>query len=604
MAKSRRSKTASTDSIALVLVLMTGLWVLYSISSSDLEGLYQGSPSASAIVGVPKKMGDTVVIAGISLNEQVGKDISALTSVYLTGLADGYASTLDGSTKYSQTLRIAKSGSNGFTGSMIQYTSDSFGNTGDFMVFEYGDPAFEYELLFDQGLVGKIEGNDIPSFESTSMSFMGSPVTVYKATVYGDSVTLRFFGAGGDFEFRDSDITDDQFERVVKINGRTVNSQVKISGSVDGDRVRIFSMTYRFLAYSKAGGDTYVPPKRGIRQFMREPQALINPSFDMVYAGFAGQSPAASASSSSSTSYRSGGNLFFDPSGGQKYNLIFTNTIGQTYKIPYVTLVGGTVVLGNGKESLVVKEGNAPNDFNIDPGDYFIVSSSNDISGVTSVAVYSSVSREANSLYFDFLGGGGQTVSYDPATGRGELVIRGITHTVYVDLTGTDRVVIDQDHSGSFTGATVPIVLMGGAQLNPGSSSTTVRIPRRLFDNPPSSDETVTIQTFGNGNYIDLRIPDQGSLVMYQSADRLVRGMTNYGVQYTLDDVRAPSTLAVDVPRGQAHPKVVVASGVGRVQKAGQSGAVVVITLERERFLGDSKATDGASSGSGVGIND
>ena len=196
----------------------------------------------------------------------------------------------------------------------------------------------------------------------------------------------------------------------------------------------------------------------------------------------------------------------------------------------------------------MVREGNAQNDFNIDPGDYFIVSSSDGISGVTNVVVYSSVTRESNSLYFDFLGGGGQTVVYDPATGRGELNVKGTTYSVYVDLAGTDRIVVDQDHSGSFTGATVPIVMMGGAQLNPGSSSTTVRVPRRLFDDPPSSDETVTINTFANGNYIDLRIPDQGSLSMYQSADRLVRGMTNYGVQYTLDDSRAPSSLAVDIP--------------------------------------------------------
>ena len=100
------------------------------------------------------------------------------------------------------------------------------------MVFTYGNPALEYELIFDQGLEGRIEGNDIPSLEEASMDFMGGPVTIYKATVYGNSVTLRFFGSGGDFEFRDSDITDDQFERVVKINGRTVNSQVKVSGSV------------------------------------------------------------------------------------------------------------------------------------------------------------------------------------------------------------------------------------------------------------------------------------------------------------------------------------------------------------------------------------
>ena len=116
MAKPRNQRAVSSDSVALMLVLMTGLWALYSISSYDLGQFYSGSPSASAIVGVPKSMGNTVVIAGISLNEQIGKDISALTSVYLKGLSDGYASTLDGSTRYMQTLRIAKSGSGGSLG--------------------------------------------------------------------------------------------------------------------------------------------------------------------------------------------------------------------------------------------------------------------------------------------------------------------------------------------------------------------------------------------------------------------------------------------------------------------------------------------------------
>lgn len=581
------------ESLSFASVLIAGLWALYMIGHASPE------PSTLAIIGVPSKLGNTIVIAGLNLNDAIGTDVSSLTDFHLTSLRDGVAVGTLGSTRYRQTLRLQETGADSFSSGTVKYAQDNDGVVGDFLVFDYGDPMLEYELLFEQGLESIIEDGSLVSMEDSSMHIMGMPATLYRAQVSGNTLDLRFFTAGGDIQIRDTDVTDQNFVRFVRINGRTVNSQARILATVTSDRVRIDRISYRVVAYSRFGGDMYVPPKRGIRSYVREPGSLINPSFDMIYGGIRG-------SPGLTTHPSGGGNLFFDPSGGERYNIIFTNIAGQTLKAPFVTLVSGNPTLGNGKQSLVVSEGSSSTNFNIDVGDYFVVTSANDVNGVTNVVVYSGISRSDNGLFFDILGQGRTHVTFDASTGRGSLNVGGFTHDVYVDTGSTDRIVVDQNNDGGFLGTTARIITQGGAQIEPGATSTTLRIARKLFDNPPSSDETTTINFVAEGSKITARVPSQSSVTLKSGSDRINQGMTEYGVKFTLDDRRAPSTLAIDIPRGQRSARVAVggSSSVGRVSKASQAGAFVVVTMERERFLPTGPQGARSSGGTGVGVQD
>lgn len=583
------------ESLSFASVLIAGLWALYIIGHSSPD------PSTLAILGVPNNMGNTIVIAGLNLNEAIGTDVSSLTDIHLASLGDGVASSTQGSTRYRQTLRLQATGTDAFSSGTVRYSQDNDGVVGDFLVFDSRNPIFEYELLFEQGLESIIEDGRLVSMEDSSMQLIGIPVTLYRASVSGNGLDLRFFTAGGEVQIRDSDVTDSNFERSVRINGRTVNSQARIRATVTGNRVRIDRITYRMMAYSRFGGDIYVPPKRGIRYYVREPETLINPSFEIIYGGMRGSLGVTSPSPG-------GGNLFFDPSGGERYNVIFTNLAGQTIKAPFVTLVSGTPTLGNGKQSLVASEGSSSSNYNIDVGDYFVVTSANDVNGVTHVVVYSGISRSDNGLFFDILGQGRTHVTFDASTGRGSLNVGGFTHDIYVDTGSTDRIVVDQNNDGSFSGATARIITQGGAQIEPGATSTTLRIARKLFDNPPSSDETTTINFVAEGSKITARVPSQTSVTLKSGADRINKGMTTYGVQFTLDDRHSPSALAIDIPRGQRSARVEVGGQrrIGRIAKGGQSGAYIVVTMERERFLptGARGAGAGSSGGSGVGVQD
>ncbi|MEK6874637.1 MAG: hypothetical protein AABX52_02705 [Nanoarchaeota archaeon] len=555
----------------LLLVLFVGIVGIVSISRHA---------SVGHLLWIPRQGSGTVVIAGLDLNDLVGVDVSSLTDAELVSLGSGRINTRQGSTRVEQVLRLRSTNVPTFDGGKIVFEQDEDGSVSDFLRFSQNSPIFEVELVFGEGLQSQIDESSLPDLEGTQLSILGKEYELTQASVNTAThqVRLRFFGDVGEVDLEDTDYSDSGFVRGVRVNGKSVNAQVQIRAVEVGSRLSIVSIKYRPLALRRGGDDIRVHPLHGVRGILQDSSVLLSSSFDLIYGGLGG----VISTSSSSVPSVAGNKVELRGVGGQRYSLRFVNTRGIVYNLPLVELDNGVLVTGEGSRRFVVKEADTSVLFNINEGDYFALTSANDINGVTNIMRLSRVEFDNRQVFVDDLGGGSHIVTLD-SVGQGSLVVGGMSYALFAS-NGTNRIAVDQTGDGVIDGSRAKLVVLGGAMLEPSSSSLVLRIVQRLFsERTVSSDETVTITFVSNSGDIDVSIPSSSTLTLKRSSDFLRRGSTPFGVLFSVNDDNAPSKVSMDIPLGQRG--AVVSVGAGFPASRGQRQAFVVVTTEREKFL-------------------
>ncbi len=387
------------------------------------------------------------------------------------------------------------------------------------------------------------------------------------------SIARVFLGAST-LVLRDTNAADDAFsEGGATINNRIIpGSAVKIKmNSIGADRV-IDSITYRATA-DALSGDLYVPPGEGVRRYLRNPEAMLAPGWDIIFNGL----------EETGTSF-----LRWNPSGNDEYRLEFTNQEGLRYYMPLMsTRLGGLrfgQASGSAERDLVFIEGSSATDYKIRPQDYVVLSSIDsslvtssspvrsgfpgfssghtDNNAFTHILQYGSYDSTNGVLTFTDLASGTKQVTL--AGGSGTLIVGGQSYAVNVD-SSTGNIVIDQDGDGSFSGSTAVIATQGGALIvlgssNPASGASvgstnkmSLTTLQKQFDQS-SGDFTlgITIEARA-GNRIGISGLEGVTLRYLTSNAQIAQAMDDYGAFYEFLDPSSstPETLTAEYPSGQ-----------------------------------------------------
>ena len=340
------------------------------------------------------------------------------------------------------------------------------------------------------------------------------------------------------------DASDSSFSTSVEVDGTALGEgQVKLRGTTVGSEYKLLSITYRLQPDTEGGGDLYIPPGRGARDYLDAPEAFLAP-WDIQYGGL---------EQSGSTS------IVLDPTGTGQYDLKFTNRKGQSYAVGVAENSGGSLVIRDGGDDVHFLETASSSTFSVDTGDYFIVTSENDKSGITNVLRYQSIDTAAKTLHFDELAEGGKSVSYTGTEGTdasGDLIVSGKTYRVFVGGASDYALAIDLDSDGGVDGSEAKIITDGGgifdlgSSLSPGASvDFTLTTDGSQFDEN-ATDETVTIRVVASGSSVDVELNSQSSLSIETENSR-TKAMSRYGV-YLEKDNGNPDRLAITYPLSQA----------------------------------------------------
>ncbi|MBW3013469.1 S-layer protein, partial [Candidatus Woesearchaeota archaeon] len=115
------------------------------------------------------------------------------------------------------------------------------------------------------------------------------------------------------------------FSQGVEITSEDIEEgYVSICGSViDNNKTfEITSIKYRLIPDARSGeSDIYIPPGHGLREYLDEPEGMLNPEWDIRYEGL--------VDTGVST-------VLIESRGDDEYKLTFTNRQGNRYVIPFV----------------------------------------------------------------------------------------------------------------------------------------------------------------------------------------------------------------------------------------------------------------------------
>lgn len=505
--------------------------------------------------------GNTVIVQ-LDVGDLITSELDAIGGGVLPALRSGTVHGADVSADYTQSMKFGEAGL--FSGGRIVFGEDERGQVADFL--EFTDAIFKYQVDFAPGLRSEIEGGSLPDLEDEDLKIMGDSYAIVDTDVSGNRVSLRMFGGFGSIEFEDADFTDNNFHDGVQVNGQRIDARVKIRATQSGGKLTIFSIQYLLEANAAYGGPVQVLPRHCTREYLQYPLGLLSPDFDICYRGLEGEAVPARRGIS-------GNEVKVDARGDDEYVMYAQNLHGVTYEIPLAQLPGS---YGNKGRDFVFVEAGGPGAPNINLGDYFLVSSRNDVQGVSHVLRYDSVS--GNTAYFEDLGTGDQkAATFNAGTGEGQLLFGEGTYEFVVGA--GDALAMDQTNDGSISGDEANFVFPGGSRVDFGPGFT-VRIitPRRLFDEATADEVTRFDITFGGGN-VDLVVPSPqttipGYTFRLEDAERSVeQGLTKYGILFTLHEDSESDELELVIPGAYAR------------SVKGGARADVYITFERDRWM-------------------
>jgi len=287
----------------------------------------------------------------------------------------------------------------------------------------------------------------------------GLQIGVRDVLVNSREGVASFFLGADKVVFTDSTLSTQTFNGDVEINNENINDgDVAILGAnvSTGSTFEITSIAYRLSMDAADGTIAYIPAGKGVKEFMKKPEALISDSLDVKYAGL---------TQPERTDIKIVGNS------DDEYEMIFTNINGQEYTFPLVS-TAATWKFGNEDDNLIFVESSSITQTHISREDYFIVSNdrgTDSDKSVTNVLRYEDYDDTDRTLELeDISSGNAVTVAISP-TGAGNLVIGGHTYAVNVSSVSADapNISVDLDGDGTFqTSDVIKLSAWGGVVVD------------------------------------------------------------------------------------------------------------------------------------------
>jgi len=483
----------------------------------------------------PSGTGDTIVVR-LDVGEFLGNEFESATEAQFAGLRSGTVHGKEINADYVQSLRFQEIGK--FNGCVVTFGRGETRKTGDFL--QCNDYIFKYQVDFSPGLRSDVVNGELRALDGEDLFLLGDSYTIVDTDVNlaSNSLEIRMFGGFGVVDLEDANYLDDEFHRGVKINGQSTDALVKMKAIESGDQLTIYTIQYLLPANAAYGGQVEVRPLHCVREYLKYAQAMLSPNFDICYKGLT--APALPGQIGVA-----GNQVEVEPLGNDEYIIVASNTRGRRYEIPLAQLPGSYGIKGR---DFIFKEAANEGAPNIEVDDYFLVTHKDDVNGVSNVLRYKGT--HGNQAEFEDLSTGGRMSTFDPATGKGQLLQGEGTYRFVVGP--GDALAMDQTNDGKINGGEARFIMAGGTKVDFGPGFTVKIItPRRLFDDAIADEVTKFKILFGSD--IDLNVPSpQTTLPGYkfklQSQRGYKQGLTKYGILFTWDTDSDSDSLTLTVP--------------------------------------------------------
>lgn len=495
----------------------------------------------SYVPGPSAPVEDTVIV-DLEVGEYISNEITALSESQLAALRSGNVYAKDVSTDYTQSLRFAEPGT--FAGGHVLFGRDEQNRVSDFLQFDSGDGMFKYQVDFGAGLRSSLDGSKMVDIIDEDVKLLGETFSIVDAeyNTGTNRVELRMFGGFGSIDLMDSNAVDDNYQsNGAKINGKSIQSLVKIKATMSGGKPTIYSIQYIPLADAVQGGDVQLIPLHCVRQYLQNPTAMLVPNFDICYKGLT--APASGIPSGGI----SGNEVRIKTVGDDELQMVSANSRGQLYKIPLAQMPG---MYGNKGRNFVFVEAAAPGAPNINLQDYFLVMSKDDVNGVSNVLQYDTIDTTNHRVVFKDLAGSSREATFDAGTMEGQLLVGEGTYKFVIGA--GNALAMDQTNNGAISGNEAKFILPGGSKVDFGPGFT-VRVitPSRLFDEPMGDETTDVMLTFAG--YAGLNVPSPqvtvpGYTFKLVSESGIKQGLTKWGILFTWDHDSDNDDLRLTVP--------------------------------------------------------
>ena len=334
------------------------------------------------------------------------------------------------------------------------------------------------------------------------------------ATIYLGAKTL---------ELEDT-YNDDTFEQGLSVNGEKVAEGFNLlKGSVSSDIFSLTNLKYRGTNPSKI----YVGQGTKLSHVLYNEKSLIG-NWDIIYNGFKPVSETQIGIVSDDSTL---------------YDLTFENQNSKTYKIPFYHQ-GGSI--GDGTKTTHIVESASSATFNIETGDYMILSTGSSKTDKTYAIQYNTIDTINNKIKFNEMLESGiseitsiySTTEVSGGLGEGTVDLSGNQFRYYIKNETGYNISMDLDLDGSVESDSVDVIVNGGGILDLGNSNTpgtpySLQMTTKASSFEEStSDETTTFQLTGGSN---VGIPSASftNIVMNGESDTYT-GMSDYGAEFYL----------------------------------------------------------------------
>ena len=299
----------------------------------------------------------------------------------------------------------------------VMIVSDWSGATGDAKI----------KLKINGLLTKEYQAGEVDQFDDLYLAISEVLPNEAGETAGGDLVKLTL--GKKSIIFKDTNYTDDAVYERIEIDTDTIEgTELKIRASESGDTLRINSIKYRVKAESKDGGDMYVPPGQGIREYLKHPEAMLTNDWNLVYYG------------SAPDPLMHGTRLEFLPRSDDSYKMNFENNEGLKYTIPFVDN-SAAFKYGDDDQALWFTECSGTTSYCIEKKDYIILTDGTttfpkgDETSITRVIRYEGVDNIENIATFEDLATGDITATYTGVEGvdaTGKILVGGKDYAFYV----------------------------------------------------------------------------------------------------------------------------------------------------------------------------
>ncbi len=153
---------------------------------------------SSGAVDPQINQGNIFRIRGLETGERIGDEVRSITGNDWPDLRSGLIHTSEGKTTYSQYLVFKDTAQGLDSPGKVVFAKDEHGRVADYLYFNEGEPMFEYEISFHEGLLGKIDSDGrIRDIEGERLTLLGEDFTITRATADTGTNAVSLWLVGG-----------------------------------------------------------------------------------------------------------------------------------------------------------------------------------------------------------------------------------------------------------------------------------------------------------------------------------------------------------------------------------------------------------------------